>query len=70
MIKMIEKHMEKKPNIKINLGLKYTVVKITIDATNPDPLTAEEAESEPLKGVCNTKAVSIYNTASVKPSVN
>ena len=70
LIKMIEKHMEQKPNIKLKLGFTYTVVKIVIDADNEDPLTVVGNEQEPLKGICSTTNVSIYNIASVKPSIN
>jgi hypothetical protein len=70
LIRMIERHITKKPNIKIYVGLKYQVVKTTIDADNEDPDTVEAVQSPPKKGACKTSAVSIYNAVSVKPSIN
>jgi hypothetical protein len=50
LIRMIEKHMEKKPNIKIYLGYKYQVTKITIDANGPDPDEVEQVRGASQEG--------------------
>ncbi len=35
LIKLTENHMNKKPNIRLSIGFKYTVIKIEIDADAP-----------------------------------
>ena len=57
--KMIEKHMANKPNIKIYIGFKYQVTKISIDVNGDDPEAAEEVKGPTKKGICMTKSVNI-----------
>ena len=61
--------MEKKQNIKIYLGYKYQVTKISIHANGPDPDEVEKVSGPAKKGICMTKPVNIYNVASVKANV-
>ena len=61
--------MAKKPNIKIYLGYKYQVTKISIDVNGEDPDAVEEVKGPAKKGSCMTKPVNIYNVASVKANV-
>ena len=66
---LTENHMKTKPNIRIVIGLNYQVVKIVINADNPDP-DIVEAEEEVRSGICATKIVEIYNIESVKPTLS
>ena len=68
LIKLTENHMKTKPNIRLVVGFKYQVVKIVINADNPDPDTVEE-EEEIKPGVCSTTIVELYNIESVKPTI-
>ena len=66
---MIEKHMAKKRNIKIYIGFKYQVTKISIDVNGEDPDAVEEVKGPAKKGICMRRSVNIYNAASVKANV-
>ena len=45
------------------------MVKTTIDVNGEDPDTVEAVQGPAKKGICMTKPVSIYNAASVIPSI-
>ena len=67
--KLIENHMKTKPTIRIVVGLKYQVMKLVINADNPNSDTVEQ-EEEVRAGICSTKIVEIYNIESVKPTLS
>ena len=71
LVKIVETHLtEKHNNLKVMLGVEYTVFKQSIDYEDQDPDEISMKQvSEPKIVFARTKAVSIYNIASVKPTI-
>ena len=69
LIKLTENHMKTKPNIKLSIGFKYSVIKIAIDADAPSFEEVTEVTTTGKQGICSTKLVEIYNVESVKPTI-
>ena len=61
--------MKTKPNIRLSIGFKYSVVKIEIDPNGPSFEEVIEIITEGKQGICSTKLVEIYNVESVKPTI-
>ena len=61
--------MKTKPNIRLSIGFKYSVVKIEIDADGPVFEEVTEITTQGKQGICSMKLVEIYNVESVKPTV-
>ena len=60
----------KQPNIKPVLGIKYLVIRQTIDYEDRDPdEVRHKTIGAPSTILATTKAVSIYNIESVKPTI-
>ena len=61
---------EKHNNLKVMLGVEHTVFKQAIDYEDRDPDEISlKPVSEPKIVFARTKAASIYNVASVKPTI-
>ncbi len=69
LIILTEKHRRTKPNIKLNIGFKYTVVKIEVDADAPTFEEVTDVTTQGKQGICSTFFVEIYSVESVKPTI-
>ncbi len=59
LIRLTENHMKTKPNIRLSIGFKYSVVKIEIDADGPSFEEVIEITTQGKHGICSTKLVDI-----------
>ena len=71
LVKSVETHLtSKQPNLKLMIGIEYTVIKQAIDYEYQDPDEIRlKPITEPKQMFARTKAVNIYNVASVSPSI-
>jgi hypothetical protein len=71
LVKEVETHLTSKhPNLKLLIGIEYTVIKHAIDYEDQDPdeiILKPISEPKPL--LMQTKGVDIYNVASVRPTI-
>ena len=61
LIQMTEAHMKNKPNIRLALGCRFQVNKVSIDAENDDPNTVEEIIGPPKQILSNNKCPNIQH---------
>jgi hypothetical protein len=71
LVKSVETHLTSKhPNLKLMIGIEYTVIKHAIDYEDQDPDEIRlKPITEPKTMHAQTKAVNTYNVASVSPSI-
>ncbi len=69
LIAMTELHMKTKPNIKINVGFTYQVIKSEIDLNGSFGEMEVRQVGKPKPGACKTRQIELYNIESVKPSI-
>ena len=71
LVKIVETHLTSKHNnLKLMLGIEYTVFKQAIDYEDEDPDEVRmKPVTEPKIVFARTKAVNVYNLASVKPTI-
>ena len=71
LVKTVIAHMEQKhPNMKLYIGIEYTVIKQTIDLedNDPDEINMKQV-GDPKPGAARTKPVNIYTVESIKPTI-
>ena len=61
--------MKTKPDIRVSIGFKYSVIQIEIDPDGPSFEEVIETTTTGRTGVCSTKLVEIYHVESVKPTI-
>ena len=71
LVKIVETHLTTKHNnLKLMLGVEYTVIKQAIDYEDQDPDEIRlKPVTEPKIVFARTKAVTIYNVASIEPTI-
>ena len=71
LINAVEQHLTKKqPNLKLYIGMQYTVIKQAIDHEDPDPDDVIMVHvGVPKVMYAKTKSVNVYNKDSVKPII-
>ena len=71
LISVVEQHLTKKqPNLKLYIGMQYTVIKQAIDYEDRDPDEVYMMQvGEPKVMNARTKPMNVYNEASVKPII-
>ena len=71
LISVVEQHLTKKqPNLKLYIGMQYTVIKQEIDHEDEDPEDVYMMPvGDPKVMTVRTKPLNIYNEASVKPII-
>jgi hypothetical protein len=71
LVKTVIAHMEQKhPNMKLYIGIEYTIIKQTIDLEDNDPDEVNMNQvGDPKPGAARTKPVNIYTVDSVKPTI-
>ena len=71
LIKAVSAHLTKKqPNLKLFIGIEYTVIKQTVDYEDQDPdeiILKEVGKPKPM--MAKTNPVHVYNLESVKPTI-
>ena len=71
LIQAVEQHLTKKqPNLKLYIGMQYTVIKQAIDYEDQDPEEVNMRQvGEPKVMNARTKPINVYNEAGVKPII-